>query len=84
MCKAGLVVGFTGGTLPQILANIVMVKNVDILGLNYGNYRALNPDVLTESFRIMMEWYREGKTTLCLGEVFFGRDDGGDYSCNGT
>lgn len=65
-----LVIGFAGGTIPQIPANIVMVKNVDILGLNYGSYRTLNPDVLTESFRVLMEWYREGKIKPFVSERF--------------
>lgn len=65
-----LVIGFAGGTIPQIPANIVMVKNVDILGLNYGSYRKLNPDVLTESFRVLMEWYREGKIKPFVSETF--------------
>jgi NADPH:quinone reductase len=65
-----LVIGFAGGTIPQIPANIVMVKNVDILGLNYGNYRTHNPDVLTESFRILMEWYKEGKVKPFVSERF--------------
>ncbi len=65
-----LVIGFAGGTIPQIPANIVMVKNVDILGLNYGSYRSLNPAVLTESFRILMEWYKEGKIRPYVSETF--------------
>lgn len=65
-----LVIGFAGGTIPQIPANIVMVKNVDILGLNYGSYRSLNPDVLTTSFRILMDWYREGKIKPFVSETF--------------
>ena len=65
-----LVIGFAGGTIPQIPANIVMVKNVDILGLNYGNYRMHRPDVLTQSFAILMEWYKEGKIKPFVSETF--------------
>lgn len=65
-----LVIGFAGGTIPQVPANIVMVKNVDILGLNYGNYRIHRPEVLTESFRILMEWYKEGKIKPYVSETF--------------
>lgn len=33
-----LVVGFASGTVPQIPANILLVKNIDVMGFNYGHY----------------------------------------------
>ena len=47
-----------------------MVKNVDILRLNYGSYRALNPDVLAQSFRQLMTWHGEGKIRPYVSETF--------------
>jgi NADPH2:quinone reductase len=31
-------VGFTSGTVPQVPANIVLVKNITVCGLNFGTY----------------------------------------------
>ena len=31
-------IGFASGKVPQIPANIVLVKNISVLGLSYGNY----------------------------------------------
>ena len=44
-----LVIGFASGDIPKIPANIVMVKNIDILGLNWPNYRLYCPELLAQS-----------------------------------
>ncbi len=55
-----LVIGFAGGTVPQIPANHLLVKNVDVIGLNWPAYAELNPLVMTESFTILLQWYATG------------------------
>jgi NADPH2:quinone reductase len=55
-----LVIGFAGGGVPQIPANHLLVKNVDVIGLNWPAYAELNPQVMTESFRTLMQWYVDG------------------------
>ena len=55
-----LVIGFAGGTVPQIPANHLLVKNVDVIGLNWPAYAELNPQAMTESFRILIGWYLQG------------------------
>ncbi len=55
-----LVIGFAGGTVPQIPANHLLVKNVDVIGLNWPAYAELNPQVMTGSFKILLDWYRAG------------------------
>ena len=55
-----LVIGFAGGTVPQIPANHLLVKNVDVIGLNWPAYAELNPKVMTESFQILLQWYVAG------------------------
>ncbi len=55
-----LVIGFAGGTVPQIPANHLLVKNVDVIGLNWPAYAELNPRVMTASFATLMDWYLTG------------------------
>ena len=55
-----LVIGFAGGTVPQIPANHLLVKNVDVIGVNWPAYAELNPEVMTASFRILLDWYLTG------------------------
>lgn len=55
-----LVIGFAGGTVPQIPANHLLVKNIDVIGVNWPAYAELNPRALTASFRILLDWYLDG------------------------
>ena len=56
-----LPLGFASGEVPQIPANILLVKNLTVLGLYWGGYAQLRPSVLTDSFRALFDWYAEGK-----------------------
>ncbi|HOW74449.1 MAG TPA: NADPH:quinone oxidoreductase family protein [Candidatus Competibacteraceae bacterium] len=55
-----LVIGFAGGTVPQIPANHLLVKNVDVIGVNWPAYAELHPQVMTESFQTLIHWYLDG------------------------
>jgi NADPH2:quinone reductase len=55
-----LAIGFASGDVPQIPANHLLVKNVDVIGVNWPAYADLNPAVMTESFRTLMRWFDEG------------------------
>jgi NADPH2:quinone reductase len=48
-----LVVGFAGGTVQQVPANHLLVKNIDVLGFYWGGYGKLDPAVHRESFRAL-------------------------------
>jgi NADPH2:quinone reductase len=36
-------IGFAGGTIPQVLANILLVKSIAVTGFNYGYYAGWSP-----------------------------------------
>ncbi len=55
-----LPLGFASGKVPQIPANILLVKNLTVHGLYWGAYAKLDPKVLTDSFARLFEWYSEG------------------------
>lgn len=56
-----LPLGFASGTVPQIPANILLVKNLSVLGFYWGGYMRVNPAVLTDSFEVLFDWYVQGK-----------------------
>ncbi|MEO9576404.1 MAG: NADPH:quinone oxidoreductase family protein [Tateyamaria sp.] len=56
-----LPLGFASGTVPQIPANILLVKNLTVIGYYWGGYMRVNPKVLTDSFEVLFGWYAEGK-----------------------
>lgn len=56
-----IVIGFAGGRIPQIPANLVLVKNIDIIGFFWGSYRRHKPQLLTDSFEQLFRWFEAGK-----------------------
>lgn len=56
-----LPIGFASGTVPQIPANILLVKNLTVHGLYWGAYLKLAPHIMTQSFERLFEWYSDGK-----------------------
>ncbi len=53
--------GFASGEVPQIPANIILVKNITIIGCYWGGYSKVDPGVLTTSFTQLMAWYEQGR-----------------------
>lgn len=56
-----IVIGFASGRIPQIPANIVLVKNIDVIGFYWGSYQKHNPELLRSSFQQLFRWFHEGK-----------------------
>ncbi len=56
-----VVVGFAGGKVQQIPANILLVKNLAVHGLYWGSYRRHRPGDLPGAFAEMFGWWRAGK-----------------------
>ena len=64
-----LVIGFAGGRVQQIPANILLVKDVAVLGFNFGNYvgwgrvdeRKRHEPVMRAAMEQIFSWVRQGK-----------------------
>jgi NADPH2:quinone reductase len=54
-------IGFAGGEVPQIPANLLLVKNLTVIGLYWGGYLGFNPQALTGSLGTLLEWHAEGR-----------------------
>ncbi|MER2583853.1 MAG: NADPH:quinone oxidoreductase family protein [Candidatus Competibacter sp.] len=65
-----LVIGFAGGTVPQIPANHLLVKNVDVIGLNWPAYAERHPQLMTASFRTLMDWYLTGAIRPYISAIY--------------
>jgi NADPH2:quinone reductase len=64
-----LCIGFAGGDVPQIPANLLLVKNLSVIGLYWGGYLAFRPEVLTASMEKLFGWFQEGLLTPHVSEV---------------
>lgn len=62
-CNPGarmLPIGFASGEVPQIPANILLVKNIDVIGFYWGGYLKFAPKVLHDSLETLFGWYAAG------------------------
>lgn len=55
-----LVIGFASGQVPPIPANHLLVKNVDVIGLNWPAYAEQRPQAMRESFETLLRCYLAG------------------------
>ena len=51
-----LIIGFAGGRVQQIPANILLVKNVNAIGFYWGSYRTHDPDRVRQGFETLLAW----------------------------
>ena len=56
-----VIVGFASGQVPQIPANLLLVKNAAVLGFYWGSYRKHDPERLRDGFSELFDWHREGR-----------------------
>ncbi|MEM7507069.1 MAG: NADPH:quinone oxidoreductase family protein [Pseudomonadota bacterium] len=54
-------IGFASGAVPQIPANILLVKNLTVIGLYWGAYFRLRPKVMADSLAQLVAWHGAGK-----------------------
>jgi NADPH2:quinone reductase len=55
-----LAIGFASGQVPQVPANLLLVKNLSVMGLYWGGYQKFAPQVLRGSLETLLQWYGEG------------------------
>ena len=56
-----VVIGFAGGRIPEAPANHLLVKNYSVVGLHWGLYRKMMPNLIPETHKELMRLYRDGK-----------------------
>ncbi len=53
--------GFASGTVPQIAANYLLVKNITVIGLYLSGYLSFAPQVLHDSLTELLGWLADGR-----------------------
>ncbi|HIJ38711.1 MAG TPA: NADPH:quinone oxidoreductase family protein, partial [Rhodospirillaceae bacterium] len=56
-----LVIGFASGNVPQIPANLLLVKNLTVIGYAWGPYRKSAPNTIRAGYDVLFQWFQEGK-----------------------
>ena len=65
-----VIIGFAGGKVPQIPANLLLVKNCSAIGFYWGSYRAKDPARVRASFETLLGWVATGKLRPHVSESF--------------
>ncbi len=64
-----LLIGFASGEVPQIPANVLLVKNVTVHGFVWGSYVKRTPERVRDSFATLLGWWEEGKLRPHVSET---------------
>jgi NADPH2:quinone reductase len=64
-----LVIGFASGQIPQIPANLLLVKNAAAIGFYWGSYRRHDPARVHAAFHELLRWHAERRIRPHVSEV---------------
>lgn len=64
-----ITIGFASGDVPQIRANHMLVKNIDVIGFYWGGYLKFNPEALTHSMGELFEMFSQGRLSPHVSHV---------------
>ncbi|XP_074245639.1 quinone oxidoreductase-like protein 2 isoform X2 [Saimiri boliviensis] len=65
-----VVVGFAGGNIASVPANLLLLKNVSAMGLRYGQYKETNFPVFSKSLSSLLQYCQQGRIQPYVGMVF--------------
>jgi len=65
-----LVIGFASGDIPQVPANHLLVKNIELIGFYWGAYKIFKPEILQNSTKKLFDWYSKGRITPHISATF--------------
>ncbi len=65
-----LVIGFAAGRIPQIPANLLLVKSCSAIGVFWSSHRRREPETLREDYRQLFKWWLESKLHPLVGAKY--------------
>jgi NADPH:quinone reductase len=65
-----LVVGFTGGEIPTVKVNRLLLNNIDVVGVGWGAWAATHPGALTEQWTELAKLLTSGKLSPPEPDVY--------------
>lgn len=65
-----LVIGFAAGRIPEIPANLLLVKSCSAIGVFWSSHRRREPKALREDYRQLFQWLEEGKLKPLIGAKY--------------
>lgn len=65
-----LVVGFTGGEIPTVKVNRLLLNNVDVVGVGWGAWTLTHPDSLAQQWNGLAALLKSGKLAVPQPDVY--------------
>ena len=56
-----VVIGFAAGRIPSVKVNYLLLKNIEISGLQISDYRKRRPDMMAACYAELFGWFSAGK-----------------------
>ena len=65
-----LVIGFAGGSIQKIPANMPLLKGSSIVGVFWGTFAQREPAANRENMLALLAWFGEGKLKPCISKTY--------------
>ncbi len=65
-----LVVGFASGSIPQLAANLVLLKGAAVMGVFWGSFAQRQPEDNAANFQQLFAWHAEGKLKPLVSQTY--------------
>ncbi len=65
-----LVIGFTGGTIPEVKVNRLLLNNIDVRGVGWGAFAMVRPGYMREQWDRLVPMMRDGAIDPPIGRTY--------------
>ena len=64
-----LIIGFTGGRFAEARTNHVLIKNYSVVGVHWGLYNVMNPQVVQQTHEELLRLFDAGRIDPLISET---------------
>lgn len=65
-----LVIGFTGGAIPEVKVNRLLLNNIDVRGVGWGAYAMVRPGFMRKQWEALLPMVESGAIDPPIGKVY--------------
>jgi len=65
-----LVIGFAGGRIQSVPANLILVKNIAVIGVVWGAQAARDPVLVSRNLAELLDWWQAGRLKPVVAKTF--------------
>jgi len=65
-----LVIGFAAGRIQSVPANLILVKNISVIGVVWGAQAVRDPVLISRNLAEMLRWWEAGRLRPVVAKTF--------------